>query len=71
MSCALLVTAFGSSRVNAVEPVTEDARRAASDADLRRWLENMLVDHRFATDEAAAATGLSAEEIASAARAVP
>jgi peptidoglycan/xylan/chitin deacetylase (PgdA/CDA1 family) len=41
-------------------------RRPATDDDLRYWLENMLVDHRFTVYEASAATGLSTEEIAAA-----
>jgi hypothetical protein len=43
-----------------------DARRPADEASLRRWLENMVWHHRFSEAEIAAATGLTAAEIASA-----
>jgi hypothetical protein len=42
------------------------ARRPKSDDELRFWLDNMLVHHRFTDAEAAAATGLTAEEIGAA-----
>jgi peptidoglycan/xylan/chitin deacetylase (PgdA/CDA1 family) len=41
----------------------KNARPAASDEDLRRWLENMAVYHRFAPSEMAAALDLTEEEI--------
>ena len=44
-----------------------NARPAKNDADLRTWLENMLVHHRFAPSEAGAALGLAADEVAAAA----
>ncbi len=40
-----------------------NARRPKSDAELKRWLENMIWHHRFSDAEIAEATGLSAEEI--------
>jgi hypothetical protein len=43
-------------------------RRPTDDADLRFWLENMLLYHRFTYAEASAATGLTIDEIASAAQ---
>ncbi len=43
-----------------------NARRPADDAELRFWLTNMLVDHRFTLEETALATGLSSQEILSA-----
>jgi peptidoglycan/xylan/chitin deacetylase (PgdA/CDA1 family) len=42
-----------------------NARPAKSDDDLRYWLENMLVHHRFTPTEAGAALGLTAEMVAS------
>ncbi len=39
-------------------------RRPTDDADLRFWLENMLLDHRFTTAEVSATTGLTPDEIA-------
>jgi len=42
------------------------ARRPTGDDQLRFWLENMLVEHRFGVAEVTAATGLSAEEVAAA-----
>ncbi len=45
-----------------------EARRPANDAELRYWLDNMLVLHRFTPDQVTAATGLSAEEISAARR---
>ena len=44
----------------------QGARPPKDDADLRRWLENMVVSHRFSPQEVTAATGLSATEIAAA-----
>jgi peptidoglycan/xylan/chitin deacetylase (PgdA/CDA1 family) len=41
----------------------ENFRRPHNDDDLRYWLENMLVDHRFTKHEVSAATGLSTDEI--------
>jgi len=46
--------------------VGANARRPVDDADLRYWLTNMLIDHRFNVEEVEAATGLSPQEIASA-----
>jgi hypothetical protein len=43
-------------------------RRPTDDTDLRFWLENTLLHHRFTHSEISAATGLSLEEIASAAQ---
>lgn len=68
LACVGVAIESNSSRAESPPAEPADSRRPASDADLRRWLENMLVDHRFAADEAAAATGLSAEEIAAAAK---
>ena len=42
----------------------ENARPAAKDADLRFWLENMAVYHRFTLPEMGATLGLTADEIA-------
>jgi hypothetical protein len=44
-----------------------ESRRPKDDADLRFWLENMLVHHRFSLDESSAATGLPTNDIALAA----
>lgn len=41
-----------------------NARRPESDAELRYWLTNMLVDHRFSAEEVRAATGLAVEDVA-------
>jgi hypothetical protein len=51
---------------NATMAAEQEGRRPATDEQLRFWLENMLVHHQFTTEEAAAATAMSAEEIASA-----
>ena len=45
-----------------------DFRRPANDMDLRSWLENMVVFHRFTPDEVSAATGLTPSEVAAALR---
>jgi peptidoglycan/xylan/chitin deacetylase (PgdA/CDA1 family) len=42
----------------------DNARPARDDVDLRRWLEDMAVYHRFAPSEMGAALGLTAEEVA-------
>lgn len=44
----------------------DNFRRPGTDADLRAWLENMLIHHRFSTAEAALATGLTPPEITAA-----
>ncbi len=41
-------------------------RRPASDAELREWLENMVVFHRFTPREVSSATGMTLDEIAAA-----
>jgi hypothetical protein len=41
----------------------DDLRRPANDDDLRYWLENMAVFHRYTPAEIGAATGLSAGEV--------
>jgi hypothetical protein len=46
----------------------DNSRRPANDQQLAFWLRNMLVDHRFSAEEAAAATGMTAEEIGAAAK---
>lgn len=43
-----------------------DFRRPANDNDLRFWLENMTLFHRFTSGEMSAATGLTLDEIAEA-----
>jgi len=45
----------------------DQGRRPNDDAELRFWLDNMLVHHRFTPEEAAAATGLSGAEVSAAA----
>ncbi|HEX5103522.1 MAG TPA: hypothetical protein VFV87_06905, partial [Pirellulaceae bacterium] len=45
-----------------------NARRPKNDEELRFWLDNMLVHHQFTVEEAAAATGLSADEVTAAAK---
>ncbi len=44
----------------------DDFRRPVNDDDLRYWLENMAVFHRYTPAEIGAATGLSADEAAAA-----
>ncbi len=46
--------------------VTTDPRRPTTDDELRFWLENMVWHHRFTMQEIQAATGLSADEVATA-----
>jgi peptidoglycan/xylan/chitin deacetylase (PgdA/CDA1 family) len=46
----------------------ENARPAAKDAELRFWLENMAVYHRFTLPEMGAALGLTADEVAASLR---
>jgi peptidoglycan/xylan/chitin deacetylase (PgdA/CDA1 family) len=52
-------------RINAGKS-DDDFRPPASDDDLKYWLENMAVFHRYTTAEIEAATGLSAEEVGTA-----
>jgi hypothetical protein len=44
----------------------DNARKAADDAGLKFWLENMLVHHGFSTAEVRAATGMADDEISAA-----
>jgi hypothetical protein len=53
----LLLLSFG------LLPAFGQERKPASEAELRRWLENMVVYHRFSATEVQAATGLNADEI--------
>ncbi|MBX3420498.1 MAG: polysaccharide deacetylase family protein [Pirellulaceae bacterium] len=41
----------------------DDFRKPAGDLQIKFWLANMLVDHRYTLSEAAAITGMSADEI--------
>jgi hypothetical protein len=53
----------------ACQVLAEDrGRRPKDDAELKFWLANCLVHHRFTPEEAAAATGLSADDIAAVAK---
>lgn len=52
--------------VVAVPSLADDpsnARKPKADSELRYWLENMIWQHRFSSEEITAATGLAAEEI--------
>jgi hypothetical protein len=62
-TAAIVVATLGTA---AAEPLKSESRRPANDAELRRWLENMVWHHRFSTSEITDATGLSEEEIAAA-----
>jgi hypothetical protein len=44
----------------------ENARPATNDSDLRRWLENMAIYHKFAASEMGAALGLTTDEVVAA-----
>lgn len=57
----LMTIALLANVIRADDP--SNARRPKGEAELRFWLENMIWQHRFATDEITAATGLTAEEI--------
>ncbi len=47
-----------------VASLLTDFRRPSNDRELRFWLENMLVFHRYSPHEVSAATGLTLDEIA-------
>lgn len=51
-----------------VADLLTEFRAPANDTDLRDWLENMLVFHRFSPAEVSAATGLTLAEVDAAAR---
>jgi hypothetical protein len=57
-----LLVAWGAGSVRAEESES-DARRSATEEELRGWLQNMVWYHRYSHDEIAAATGLSMAEI--------
>ena len=42
--------------------VESNARRSESQADMNRWLDNMILDHRFTAMEVRLATGISQEQ---------
>jgi len=44
-------------------PELRNARRPATDGELKYWLENMIGHHRFSIEEVRAATGLTVEAI--------
>jgi len=48
-------------RIAAKAPL-DDVRTPQNDADLKRWLENMAVHHRYSPAEISAATGLTSDE---------
>ena len=50
------------------EKSRDNFRRPTNDNEMRSWLENMIVHHRYTSSEVAAATGLSTTEIAAAAK---
>jgi peptidoglycan/xylan/chitin deacetylase (PgdA/CDA1 family) len=50
-------------RLLAAGKTRDNYRRPRNEDDLRYWLENMVVYHHFASSEAGAAVGLSADEI--------
>jgi hypothetical protein len=56
-----VILALMASQAVAEEPA--GARRPRTDDELKFWLENMLVWHRFETQEVTLATGLTTEEI--------
>ncbi len=53
--CFLSLSPFG--------VAAEEARLPQGDGELRYWLENMILHHRFTDEEVEAATGLSPKEI--------
>lgn len=57
----LLPTSPASARIE----ITRQARAALHDDELKFWLKNMLVDHKYSAEEAAIALGLSPENIKS------
>ena len=65
---AIIAAAGISSVLVATKAHADTPRRPASDRDLRFWLDNMLVRHRYTNDEAAVAIGMTAEEVAAAAK---
>jgi peptidoglycan/xylan/chitin deacetylase (PgdA/CDA1 family) len=54
-------------RIAAGKPL-HDVRKASSDDELKFWLTNALVHHRYTPTEAGAALGLTAEEVLAAAK---
>jgi peptidoglycan/xylan/chitin deacetylase (PgdA/CDA1 family) len=58
----LIVMSDRKKLVAAGEPF-DDFRRPANESDLRYWLENMSVFHRYAPGEIEAATGLSPDQV--------
>ena len=63
---ALLLALISTSIWSAEKPDDSGVRPAASERELRTWLENMVVYHGFSDAEIAAATGLSESEAAAA-----
>lgn len=59
------LTFLGLATLGAQTPQVSNARKPGNDPELKFWLENMAVHHRYSVDEICQATGLSAEEVAS------
>ncbi len=63
--CVVLTpAAFGAEADTPDAAADSNARPARDDADLRRWLQNMVWHHRFTSAEISAAIGLKQDEIA-------
>ncbi|MEK6233668.1 MAG: hypothetical protein N2C14_03065, partial [Planctomycetales bacterium] len=58
-----LIAALLAGTASRAEEEPSNARRPATEQNLRYWLENMVRHHRFTNEEVARATGLSEAEI--------
>lgn len=70
-SLILLLSAsapVGRAQPTEAPPPSNEARRPQNDRELRYWLENMLVYHHFSVAEVVSATGMTPEEVATAAK---
>ncbi|MFM8932200.1 MAG: hypothetical protein ACKOS8_10030, partial [Gemmataceae bacterium] len=62
----VLVLAFCASNANSQSVDKGEARKPASEAELRYWLDNMAVRHRDSVDEMSQVTGWPADEVVAA-----
>ncbi|MDA0810947.1 MAG: hypothetical protein O3C21_00930 [Verrucomicrobia bacterium] len=65
---AIVLAAVGAAAGQAQEPEPTSGRKPAGDAEMRYWLENMVIGHGYSIDEVCTATGMGNEEVATALR---
>jgi len=62
----ILILALCGTGANSQSVDQGEARKPANEAELRYWLDNMAVHHRYSVDEMSQVTGLAADEVVAA-----